>query len=81
MPKWSDDPYVALRPEAAVRLDVVGDGSMYLGKASAGTVDAEAYWQIRKIITSVDGDVTVLWPEGNTQYIFAWADRAGLSYV
>jgi hypothetical protein len=64
---------------AAIRLDVDGS-TMYVGMATCGTVDSDPHWQIKRVVSAMDGDVSVTWAEGNDFFDNVWDDRAALSY-
>jgi len=84
---WRDDPaedwQIVFEKEDAVRtkrIDMVGD-YIYTGEADVGTSEASALWRVsRTYIAPTDGDVIILWAEGNSNFDNAWADHLILSY-
>ena len=63
----------------ATRLDDVGGGVTYVGKAVAGTLTSVASWKIEKIVQT-GADIAITWADGNTNYDNIWDDRLSLSY-
>ena len=53
----------------------------YLGKAVAGTATSANTWQIQLLTFGGDGDVTVTWASGDTQFSKIWDNRASLTYI
>jgi hypothetical protein len=64
----------------AKRIDFVGDDVIYKAEAAAGVADSAPLWRIRKIVLSVDGDVTETWADGNSSYNKIWDDRLTYTY-
>lgn len=64
-------------PVQATRLDDSADPIIYIGKASVGSDENDAVWQIAKLDTS--SGLSKTW-SGNAGFTQVWADRAGLSY-
>ncbi len=64
---------------AAVRVDVNGT-TMYVGTATCGSSESDPHWQIKRVITGTDGDVTLEWADGNDFFDNVWTARAGLTY-
>jgi len=52
----------------------------YAGDATPGELTANAVWRIRQISQFADGDISVLWADGNSNFDNIWDDRLGLSY-
>ena len=70
------------RTEAApesLRLEDNGAGTIYVGKAPAGALESSPVWRIKKILTS-GGNMSILFPEGSTEYGHAWSLRATYDY-
>lgn len=63
------------------RTDLVGDSLMYRGEAAPGALESAAAWRIRRIEFTPDGSVVELWASGSADMIFAWDDRASLTYL
>jgi len=65
-----------------VRTDTDGASpeTIYRGNAVPGTSTAAASWRCEEITIAVDGDVTILWADGNDNYDNIWNNRASLSY-
>ena len=53
----------------------------YLGKAAAGSATSAAKWQIQLLTFGLDGDVTITWAGGDTQFTKIWDNRASLTYT
>jgi hypothetical protein len=64
----------------ALRLDDTGTGVSYIGEAPIGTAASAASWRIKKLTEASDGDVTLEWADGNSDFDNVWNDRASLSY-
>lgn len=54
--------------------------TIYRGKALPGTVTSAAQWRIEEITIAADGDVAILFADGNDSYDNIWDNRASLSY-
>ena len=70
------------RTEAApesLRLEDNGAGTIYVGKAPAGSLESSPVWRIKKILT-FGGNMSILFPEGSTEYGYAWSAKSGYSY-
>jgi hypothetical protein len=65
---------------AALRVDVDGT-TMYVGMATCGTVESADNWQIKKVVTTAEGDVSITWADGNDFFDNVWADRVALTYI
>lgn len=63
-----------------LRLDDVGGGVTYIGKATPGTATNAAAWQIKKLDESASPDMVITWAAGVTTFSQVWDNRAGLSY-
>lgn len=61
-------------------LDQVDDFTAYVGKAAVGTTVAQAGWQIKKIVTTAGGSMTVTYADNTAAFVKTWNDRAGYSY-
>ncbi len=60
-----------------------GTTTTYVGFARAGSLEADAVWQIQKIVETVAGDVTTTsgtFPDGSNIYGYIWSDRESLTY-
>jgi len=68
----------------SVRTDVVDPDAvpevLYKGEASPGTAVSSAAWRIQKISFQADGDVEILFADGDTSFDNVWDNRASLSY-
>lgn len=63
----------------SMKIDELADGTVYVGKALAGSATSSSVWQIKKI--SVSGTVTTIaWADGNQEFDNSWDNRALLSY-
>ncbi len=61
------------------RLDEVGSGISYVGKAEPGSATDAAVWQITKV-TEASGDVVIEYADGDANFNNIWDDRLSLSY-
>jgi hypothetical protein len=52
----------------------------YKGEAAAGSLESASVWRIQRLTVQSDGDMEVLWADGNTQYDNQWSNRLSLSY-
>lgn len=64
----------------AKRVDFVSDTEFYKGEAAVGEQTSAASWRIQKTILGNDGDVTVTWADGNSNFDNVWDNRVSLSY-
>lgn len=72
-------PIQGANDETATRIDDVGGGVSYVGKAKPGKATSIPQWQIRRL-TIVGTDSVVEWADGDNKYDNVWDDRAVLSY-
>ena len=65
-----------------VRTDTDGatPETIYRGKANPGTATSAASWRVERIVIAGDGDVSILFADGNDSYDNIWDNRASLSY-
>lgn len=63
----------------AVRLDESTPGVLYVGEAAPGSSPSSPVWRIRKVLT-VGGEISILFPNGNPDFVFSWDARGALSY-
>jgi len=64
----------------ATRYDQVSDLLAYKGEAIVGSEDDEPKWRVQKLVFGTDGDVTITWANGTTDFRNVWDDRATLTY-
>jgi len=66
----------------ATRTDTDGADpeTIYRGQALPGTAPGAASWRCEEITIATDGDVTILFADGNDNYDNIWDNRASLSY-
>lgn len=69
----------ALSQASAVRIDGVGGGITYVGKAATGSATSSAVWQIQKI-TESGADTTIQWADGDNSFDNIWDNRLSLTY-
>lgn len=62
-----------------VKIDEVSASVSYLGKASIGSADGAAVWQIQKLET-IGTVLTIAWADGDVLFNNIWNDRASISY-
>lgn len=65
----------------AKQTDFVGDTDIYKGEAVVGSALSSSVWRIRKLVISVDGDVSEKWASGNANFDKIWDNRLSLSYT
>lgn len=63
----------------AIRLDVVGGATTYIGEAVPGTLDAASVWRIKKMIET-GPDISITWADGDNNFDNIWDDHLILSY-
>jgi len=65
-----------------VRTDTDGldPEKIYRGGAVPGTLTSAAAWRVEEIVIATDGDVTILFADGNDNFDNIWDNRAALSY-
>lgn len=52
----------------------------YVGEAAPGTDKDQALWRIKRIYELADGDLEILWADGNANQDKIWNDRASYTY-
>jgi len=52
----------------------------YLGEADAGSSKSSPLWRIRRIDSTNDPDVEILWADGTTEFTKTWDNRASYTY-
>jgi len=63
------------------RIDMNSD-YIYTGEAAIGSPEAGASWRIsRTYLAPTDGDVIVLWADGNANFDNVWNNHLSLSYT
>lgn len=67
-------------PLETLRTDPVSSEVTYIGTAPVGSSESAQVWRIKKVVTDVDGRVSILFVDGNTDVDSAWADRATYTY-
>lgn len=68
-----------VQPSESLRLDDAGGGVLYIGVAQTGALESSDVWKIKKVLT-IGSIMSILWPNGSTDYAFAWEARTSLSY-
>jgi len=65
-----------------VRTDTDGatPETIYRGNALPGTAEGSAAWRCEEITIAADGDVSILFADGNDSYDNIWTNRASLTY-
>lgn len=53
----------------------------YLCEAAPGTASSAAAWRIQKLTFGTDGDVSIKWADGNTNFDNVADNRASLTYT
>ena len=54
--------------------------TIYKGTANPGTATSAAAWRMERITIATDGDVSILYADGNDNFDNIWDNRASLSY-
>jgi len=62
------------------RLDNADDGYTYLGDGPVGSLEIDPYWRIRRMEEFPDGDIVVLYADGDAKFDNIWNDRLTLMY-
>lgn len=68
------------KKQLAKRIDFITDSLFYKGEALPGTATSLGTWRISKVTIAGDGDVTVLWANGSSQFANIWDNRLSLTY-
>lgn len=61
-------------------IDFYTQDDFYKGQAQPGSSSAASVWRIKRVITSVDGDVQVLWADGTADFTKSWDNRTSYTY-
>ena len=71
-----------LQGDKAIRTDEQPTGTTYIGKAAPGSDDADAVWQISKVVVVVGPPptTTITWADGNSKSDNIWDNRTSLVY-
>jgi hypothetical protein len=62
------------------RIDVASSTVTYIGKASIGSSESAAVWKIQKLVSDVNGGLSILFVDGRSDSDSVWADRASYTY-
>lgn len=54
--------------------------TIYRGRALPGSSEASAVWRVERITIAADGDVDIVFADGNDNFDNIWTNRASLSY-
>lgn len=65
-------------PQEALRMDDLGNGTLYIGVAEVGSSELDPVWKIKKVLT-IGMNTSILWAE-DADYSQIWAMRASLNY-
>ena len=63
------------------RVDATSTTNTYIGEAIAGSSESDPVWRIQQSTTNSEGDVTILFANGEDKFNQKWSDRATLSYT
>ena len=66
--------------DLTVRIDDVGSGIKYIGKAAPGTATSASTWQVFRLDSSASPDLTKLYADGVAAFTKRWDDRATYTY-
>jgi hypothetical protein len=64
----------------STRYDQINVTLAYKGEAYVGAFESNASWRIQKLVYGVDGDVTITWANGNSDFTNVWDLRESLIY-
>jgi len=62
------------------KIEWSGSTPIYVGKARAGTLTSESYWQIMKITWSGSTPTDVQWADSVTTFTKEWDERSSYTY-
>lgn len=79
-PTWQEIGMSSAVSTTTSRYDKVDATTAYLGKASVGSSESSNVWRIQKILFASDGDITILFADGDSSFDNIWANRASLFY-
>ena len=77
---WIPGEAGAVEIATTIRDDYITDYLMYRGDATPGSLEADSVWRLQKIVTDVNGDVTVTFANGDSDFIYIWNDRLTYTY-
>tara|TARA_R110000851_G_C13089506_1_gene566731 strand:+ start:1575 stop:1874 length:300 start_codon:yes stop_codon:yes gene_type:complete len=60
-------------------IDTVGTLT-YIGKSSAGAIESEAVWQVKRVEDLGGGDVNIRFANGSASFVAIWDNRAAFTY-
>ena len=63
------------------RVDFISENLLYKGEASVGSSENLPVWRIQKIVIGNDGDVTITWADGNSNFDNVWVNHESLTYI
>lgn len=73
--------YLVLKDSTISKCENGSSGPIYIGYAEAGSADADAKWQIKKMTYDVNGFVTsILYADSSNNYDKKWSLRATYTY-
>lgn len=64
----------------AKQVDFITDNEFYIGEANPGTLTSASSWRIKYVTIAGDGDVSVVWADGNDSFDNIWDNRLTYSY-
>lgn len=62
------------------KVDFITDDEFYIGEALPGTATSVAQWRIKYITVAGDGDVSVVWADGDDNFDNSWDNHLSLLY-
>jgi hypothetical protein len=62
------------------QIDFIDDNHIYIGEANPGSSFSDSVWRIKYITILSDGDVSIVWADGNDSFDNVWNNRASYSY-
>jgi hypothetical protein len=63
-----------------LRVHEVSPTLTYIGKASPGSLETDAVWQLQKLET-VNGTLSITYPEGKYSFNYFWNSHESYSYL
>ncbi len=62
------------------QVDFIDDNHIYIGEANPGSEFSESVWRIKYITIMNDGDVSIVWADGDDLFDNVWNNRESYIY-
>jgi hypothetical protein len=62
------------------RVDMVGDSTIYIGEALAGSAPNTLSWRVKRVTMMPDGDSIIEWANGDGKFDKSWDNHLSLNY-